>query len=129
MLGRFDRKIIGIERRNFGFDDDNDDTYKAIITESFDLNGAMKFWKQAERIGGYISKRVLSALLIIVFITSTFTTPTLSSAKSNYKYVKTTVNIRAKPNTNSKIVGKLYWNDKVQVIKKVNKKWYLVQYK
>ena len=45
MLGRFDRKIIGIERRNFGFDDDNDDTYKAIITESFDLNGAMKFWK------------------------------------------------------------------------------------
>ena len=44
-LGRFDRKIIGVERRNFGFDDDNDDTYKAIITESFDLNGAMKFWK------------------------------------------------------------------------------------
>ena len=72
---------------------------------------------------------MLSALLIIVFITSTFTTPTLSSAKSNYKYAKTTVNIRAKPNTNSKIVGKLYWNDKVQVIKKVNKKWYLVKYK
>lgn len=68
-------------------------------------------------------------MLIIVFITSTFTTPTLSSAKSNYKYAKTTVNIRAKPNTNSKIVGKLYWNDKVQVIKKVNKKWYLVKYK
>ena len=67
--------------------------------------------------------------MIIVFITSTFTTPTLSSAKSNYKYAKTTVNIRAKPNTNSKIVGKLYWNDKVQVIKKVNKKWYLVKYK
>ena len=44
-LGRFDRKIIGIERRNFGFDNDNDDTYKAIITESFDLNGTMKFWK------------------------------------------------------------------------------------
>ena len=44
-LGRFDRKIVGVERRNFGFDDDNDDTYKAIITESFDLNGAMKFWK------------------------------------------------------------------------------------
>ena len=68
-------------------------------------------------------------MLIIVFITSTFTTPTLSSAKSNYKYAKTTVNIRAKPNTNSKIVGQLYWNDKVQVIKKVNKKWYLVKYK
>ena len=44
-LGRFDRKIIGIERRNFGFDNDNDDTYKAIITESFCTNGAMKFWK------------------------------------------------------------------------------------
>ena len=44
-LGRYDRKIIGIERRNFGFDNDNDDTYKAIITESFDSNGAMKFWK------------------------------------------------------------------------------------
>ena len=72
---------------------------------------------------------MLSALLIIVFITSTFTTPTLSSAKSNYKYAKTTVNIRAKPNTKSKIVGQLYWNDKVQIVKKVNKKWYLVQYK
>ena len=53
-----------------------------------------------------------------------FTNPTLSSAKSNYKYAKTTVNIRAKPNTTSKIVGQLYWNDKVRVIKKVNKKWY-----
>ena len=58
-----------------------------------------------------------------------FTNPTLSSAKSNYKYAKTTVNIRAKPNTKSKIVGQLYWNDKVQIVKKVNKKWYLVQYK
>ena len=45
MLGRFDRKIIGIERRNFGFDNDNDNTYKAIITESFRSNGTMKFWK------------------------------------------------------------------------------------
>ena len=44
-LGRFDRKIIGIERRNFGFDNDNDNTYKAIITESFRSNGTMKFWK------------------------------------------------------------------------------------
>ena len=44
-LGRFDRKIIGVERRNFGFDNDNDDTYKAIIVESFESNGAMKFWK------------------------------------------------------------------------------------
>ena len=44
-LGRFDRKIIGIERRNFGFDNDNDDAYKVIITESFCTNSAMKFWK------------------------------------------------------------------------------------
>ena len=58
-----------------------------------------------------------------------FINPTLSSAKSNYKYAKTTVNIRAKPNTNGKIVGQLYWNDKVQIVKKVNKKWYLVRYK
>ena len=73
---------------------------------------------------------MLSGLLIIILLLqSTFTNPTLSSAKSNYKYAKTTVNIRAKPNTKSKIVGQLYWNNKVQVIKKVNKKWYLVQYK
>ena len=45
-LGRYDRQIIGIERRKIGFDDEfHDDTYKAIITESFDSNGAMKFWK------------------------------------------------------------------------------------
>ena len=44
-LGRFDRKIIGIERRNFGFDNDNNDTYIAIITEPFLSNGTMKFWK------------------------------------------------------------------------------------
>ena len=58
-----------------------------------------------------------------------FTNSTLASAKSNYKYAKTTVNIRAKPNTKSKIVGKVYWNDKVKIIKKINKKWYLVRYK
>ena len=81
--------------------------------------------------GDFISKkRVLSGLLtVILLLQSMFTNPTLSSAKSNYKYAKTTVNIREKPNTNSKIVGQLYWNDQVQVIKKVNKKWYLVRYK
>ena len=73
-------------------------------------------------------KRVLSGLLIIILLLqSIFTNPTLSSAKSNYKYAKTTVNIRAKPNTKSKIVGKVYWNDKVKIIKKINKKWYLVR--
>ena len=71
---------------------------------------------------------MLSVLLIIVVITSTFTTPRLN-AKTNYKYAKTTVNVRKKPNKKSKIVGKLYWNDKVKAIKKVNKKWYKVKYK
>ena len=68
-------------------------------------------------------------MTVILLLQSMFTNPTLSSAKSNYKYAKTTVNIRAKPNTKSKIVGQLYWNDKVQIVKKVNKKWYLVRYK
>lgn len=45
MLGRFDRQIIGVETRYVGFDDENENTYKAIITEPFDSNGAMKFWK------------------------------------------------------------------------------------
>ena len=72
---------------------------------------------------------MLSGLLIIVVITSTFTTPRLDAKTNNYKYAKTTVNIRAKPNTRSKIVGQLYWNDKVQIVKKVNKRWYLVKYK
>ena len=57
------------------------------------------------------------------------TTPRLDAKTNNYKYAKTTVNIRAKTNISSKIVGQLYWNDKVQVIKKVNKRWYLVKYK
>ena len=57
------------------------------------------------------------------------TTPRLDAKTNNYKYAKTTVNIRAKTNISSKIVGQLYWNDKIQVIKKVNKRWYLVKYK
>lgn len=66
--------------------------------------------------------------MIVSLLLSMFTTTTLSSAKSNYRYARTTVNIRAKPNIKSKIVGKLYWNDKVKIIKRVNKKWYLVSY-
>ena len=65
----------------------------------------------------------------MVIILSTFTNSTPSSAKSNYRYAKTTVNIRAKPNTKSRTVGQLYWNDKIKIIKKVNKKWYLARYK
>ena len=57
------------------------------------------------------------------------TTPRLDAKTNNYKYAKTTVNIRTKPNTNSKIIGRLYWNDKVDVTKKINKRWYLVKYK
>ena len=63
------------------------------------------FGDEAERLGGYISKRVLSVLLIIVVITSTSTTPRLNAKTNNYKYAKTTVNVRKKPNKKSKIVG------------------------
>lgn len=42
-LGRTDRKIIGIETRQIGFDES--DTYKAIVTIPYETNGAMKFWK------------------------------------------------------------------------------------
>ena len=43
VLGIYDHKIIGIEKRQTGFDENN--TYKVIITEPFYSNGAMKFWK------------------------------------------------------------------------------------
>ena len=83
-----------------------------------------------ERAGDFISKkRVISGLLIIIFSLLMSTTPRLNAKTNNYKYAKTTVNIRAKTNISSKIVGQLYWNDKIQVIKKVNKRWYLVKYK
>ena len=41
-LGRLDKKIIGIEKRNIGFD--NDSYYKAIISEDYGSNGALKFF-------------------------------------------------------------------------------------
>ena len=72
---------------------------------------------------------MLSGLLIIIFFVSISTTPRLNAKTNNYKYAKTTVNVRNKPSKKSKIVGKLYWNDKVKPIKKVNKKWYKVKYK
>ena len=53
----------------------------------------------------------------------------LSSAEGSYMYAKTTINIRAKPNVKSKIVGHVYWNDKVKILKKINKKWYMISYK
>ena len=42
-IGRFDKNIIGIEKRNIGFD--NKSFYKAIISENYSSNGAMKFWQ------------------------------------------------------------------------------------
>ena len=43
IFGRFDKNIIGIEKRNMGFD--NESYYKAIISENYSSNGAMKFWR------------------------------------------------------------------------------------
>lgn len=40
-----------------------------------------------------------------------------------YKYATTTVNIRKSPNINSKIVGYVYWNEKINVVNKIDKKW------
>jgi hypothetical protein len=58
--------------------------------------------------------------------------PTISTAKNKQgfiKYATTTVNIRAKPNTHSKIVGRIGWNTGIRLIKRINKKWYLCRYK
>lgn len=41
-FGRYDRKIIGIETRQVGFD--NNDVYKIIISHPFESQGNMKFW-------------------------------------------------------------------------------------
>lgn len=43
-LGRYDREIIEVETRMIGFDNNN--TYKAIISEPYESNGTMKFWRQ-----------------------------------------------------------------------------------
>lgn len=53
----------------------------------------------------------------------------VEAKNNNYMYAKTTVNVRKKPNKKSKNIGKVYWNDKVRIIKKVSKKWYKVRYK
>ena len=64
----------------------------------------------------------------MIFI-SEFMNPMLTRAKSDDRYAKTTIHIRAKPNKRSKIVGYVYWNDKIKVIKKVNKKWYKINFR
>ncbi len=43
-------------------------------------------------------------------------------------YANSTLNIRAEPNKNSKIIGTKYWNQPVRVIKKANKRWYKIKY-
>lgn len=48
---------------------------------------------------------------------------------AKHKYAKTTINIRGEPNTKSSILGCVYWNDPVKIIKKVNRNWYKIQYK
>lgn len=55
--------------------------------------------------------------------------PLKSIAKNNYGYAKTIVNVRASPTKKSKIVGQVYWNDKIKIIKRVNSKWYQIKYK
>lgn len=68
----------------------------------------------------------------MVILFSMSMNPVLSSADNindNCRYAKTTVNIRASPSMKSKIIGCFYWNDKVQFIKKANRKWSQVRYK
>ena len=68
--------------------------------------------------------------MIIATLLSVSITPMPVYAKNNnYMYTKETVNIRESPNTSSKIVGKLYWNKRIRVIKKHSKNWYKVKYK
>lgn len=68
-------------------------------------------------------------MLIIAAILSIYSNVISINAKNSNMYAKTTVNIRDKPNLKSKIVGQVYWDDKVKVIRKVNKKWGAIRYK
>lgn len=55
--------------------------------------------------------------------------PIKVKAQNSCKYAKTTVNIRSTPSRKGKIVGQVYWNDKVNIIKKKSKNWYLIKIK
>ncbi len=55
--------------------------------------------------------------------------PSTAYARCFPMYAKTTVNIRAAPGIKSKVTGRFYWNDKVRVIKRVHKNWYMLSYK
>lgn len=43
-MGRYDRQILGVEKRYAGFEID-DVPYKAIVTAPFSSMGTLKFWK------------------------------------------------------------------------------------
>lgn len=68
-------------------------------------------------------------MLILLVLLSIFINPIYLHAEGKYKYAKTTINIRDKPNIKSKIIGQIYWNEKIKILKKVNKEWYLTSYK
>ncbi len=70
-------------------------------------------------------RKIISWFLIIVSLLQV--SPTIAFATS-VKYAKTTINIRAKPNKKSKIVGVKYWNQPVQVIGNANKRWSKIYY-
>lgn len=70
-------------------------------------------------------RKIIICLIIIIGLLQI--SPTVACATS-IKYAKTTVNIRAKPNKKSKIVGVKYWNQPIRVIGKVNKQWSKISY-
>lgn len=75
-------------------------------------------------------KKYLRTLLCVTVVTFYFITyeNTTSAYISTNKYATTTVNIRASPSTKSKIVGTIYWNDRVKIIKNT-KEWCQILYR
>lgn len=55
--------------------------------------------------------------------------PKLSEAKSSFMYARATINIRASPSLEGKIVGRFFWNEPMKIIRRVNKRWYQISYK
>lgn len=78
--------------------------------------------------GDSIRKIFICVLVFLIFINGNQSQINLN-AKLKTMYTKTTVNIRDKPNIKSKIVGRVYWNEKVKVIQKQNRNWYAICYK
>lgn len=59
---------------------------------------------------------------------SLFLNSAYSDAKINHKYAKTEVNVRDSPSMKGNIVGKINWNEKIKILRKL-KKWYVISYK